>query len=168
VTTLLLVEDDARIREALHLSLADEGYEVVEAATGEQALARIARDGEPDVVLLDLMLPGMDGIEVCAGIRALLRRVRAGDPDVPPVVELGDLSVRIAEGQVLRCGVEVPLTKTEFSRGSPSRPSHQGQRLRSGLTLVAPTRPRARQRRVGEERPGVGARFVVELPEVTE
>lgn len=159
MTTLLLVEDDARIREALHLSLADEGYDVVEAATGEQALDRLARDGEPDIVLLDLMLPGMDGLEVCARIRergdlpiimvtartgaheviagleagaddyvtkpvdagelaarirALLRRVRAGDPDVPAVIELEDLSVRIAEGRVLRSGAEVALTKTEF------------------------------------------------------
>ena len=70
MTTLLLVEDDARIREALRLALADEGYRVVEAATGEQALERLAVDGPaPDVVLLDLMLPGMDGLEVCARIR---------------------------------------------------------------------------------------------------
>ncbi len=69
-TSLLLVEDDARIRGALRLALADEGYKVVEAATGERALELLA-DGvpEPDVVLLDLMLPGMDGLEVCARIR---------------------------------------------------------------------------------------------------
>ncbi len=159
MTTLLLVEDDARIREALHLSLADEGYHVLEAATGERALDLLAADHVPDVVLLDLMLPGMDGLEVCARIRergdlpilmvtartgpheviagleagaddyvtkpvdagelaarirALLRRVRAGDPDVPPVIELGDLSVRIAEGRVIRDTEEIALTKTEF------------------------------------------------------
>jgi DNA-binding response OmpR family regulator len=160
MTTLLLVEDDARIREALHLAMADEGYHVIEAATGEAALASLVRDGvEPDIVLLDLMLPGMDGLEVCARIRergdlpiimvtartgpneviagleagaddyvtkpvdagelaarirALLRRVRTGDPDVPPVVGLGDLTVRVTEGRVLRDGVEIALTKTEF------------------------------------------------------
>ncbi|HEY7595390.1 MAG TPA: response regulator transcription factor [Actinophytocola sp.] len=69
-TTLLLVEDDTRIRSALRLALADEGYRVTEAATGEQALELIA-DGTslPDVVLLDLMLPGIDGLEVCSRIR---------------------------------------------------------------------------------------------------
>jgi two-component system, OmpR family, response regulator MtrA len=67
-TTLLLVEDDARIRGALRLALADEGYRVVEAGTGEQALERLA-EVTPDVVLLDLMLPGMDGLTVCGRIR---------------------------------------------------------------------------------------------------
>ena len=69
-TTLLLVEDDSRIRSALRLALADEGYRVVEAATGERALELIG-DGTPlpDVVLLDLMLPGIDGLQVCSRIR---------------------------------------------------------------------------------------------------
>jgi two-component system, OmpR family, response regulator MtrA len=159
ITTLLLVEDDARIREALRLALTDEGYQVVEAATGEQALERLSAGVEPDVVLLDVMLPGTDGLAVCARIRelgdlpiimvtarngseeviagleagaddyvtkpvdagelsarirALLRRTRAGDPDVPTVISLGDLTVRLAEGRVLRGAAEIPLTKTEF------------------------------------------------------
>jgi two-component system response regulator MtrA len=68
--TLLLVEDDARIRQALGLALLDEGYRVVEAATGEQALQWLAdTDADPDVVLLDLMLPGIDGLSVCSAIR---------------------------------------------------------------------------------------------------
>ncbi|MGH3434217.1 MAG: winged helix-turn-helix domain-containing protein [Thermocrispum sp.] len=68
--TLLLVEDDARIRAALGLSLADMGYRVLEAVTGEQALATLDAGGpQPDVVLLDVMLPGMDGLQVCAALR---------------------------------------------------------------------------------------------------
>lgn len=68
--TLLLVEDDPRIRGALGMALTDRGYRVDEAASGEQALRRLDADaGQPDVVLLDLMLPGMDGLEVCAQIR---------------------------------------------------------------------------------------------------
>ena len=67
-TRVLLVEDDERIRQALGLALADEGYDVVEAPTGEEALAVSHED--LDVVLLDLMLPGIDGIEVCSSLRS--------------------------------------------------------------------------------------------------
>ena len=68
VTRLLLVDDDERIRLALGLALEDEGYEVVEAASGEAALELLAT-AAVDVVLLDLMLPGVDGLEVCRGLR---------------------------------------------------------------------------------------------------
>lgn len=67
---LLLVEDDPRIRRALTLGLADEGYDVAEAGTGESALRLVERDAF-DVVLLDLMLPGMDGFAVCRRLREL-------------------------------------------------------------------------------------------------
>ena len=68
--TLLLVEDDARIRHALALALEDEGYRVVGTPTGEEALQYLDRSGfEADLVLLDVMLPGIDGFEVCHRIR---------------------------------------------------------------------------------------------------
>lgn len=66
---LLLVEDDERIRQALGLALADEGCDVVEAASGEEALGLLGSTAV-DVVLLDLMLPGMDGLDVCRTLRA--------------------------------------------------------------------------------------------------
>jgi DNA-binding response OmpR family regulator len=66
---VLLIEDDSRIRRVLRLALQDEGYDVAEAADGELGLEELARD-EPDVVLLDLMLPGMDGFSVCRRIRS--------------------------------------------------------------------------------------------------
>jgi two-component system response regulator MtrA len=66
---VLLVEDDERIRQALGLALADEGFAVVEAASGEEALQRLAGN-DVDVVLLDLMLPGIDGLDVCRRLRA--------------------------------------------------------------------------------------------------
>ncbi|HEY0637640.1 MAG TPA: response regulator transcription factor [Pseudonocardiaceae bacterium] len=69
MTTVLLVEDDSRIRQALGLALADEGYRVTEAETGERALELLDHEPEPDVVLLDLMLPGIDGLQVCAAVR---------------------------------------------------------------------------------------------------
>ncbi len=66
--TVLLVEDDPRIRRALALSLSDEGYVVDGVGDGEDALRRMDAT-VPDIVLLDLMLPGMDGLAVCERIR---------------------------------------------------------------------------------------------------
>lgn len=65
---ILLVEDDERIRASTRLALEDEGYEVEEAASGEAALDRFSEHAA-DLVLLDLMLPGMDGFECCRELR---------------------------------------------------------------------------------------------------
>jgi two-component system response regulator MprA len=66
--TILVVEDDRRIRDLLRRGLLFEGYSVETAEDGETAL-RAAREREPDAVILDLMLPGMDGLEVCRRLR---------------------------------------------------------------------------------------------------
>ena len=71
---ILVVDDDARIAASLRRALIYEGYAVEVANDGPGALAQ-ARQRLPDLVILDLMLPGLDGIEVC-------RRLRA-DSDVP-------------------------------------------------------------------------------------
>ena len=60
---ILIVDDDANIRSLLDYRLAKEGYSVILCATGEEALDRIVRD-QPDLVILDLVLPGLDGWEV--------------------------------------------------------------------------------------------------------
>jgi DNA-binding response OmpR family regulator len=65
---ILLVEDDERIRASIRLALEEEGYEVQEAPSGEEALELFAEQ-PPDVALIDLMLPGMDGFECCRQIR---------------------------------------------------------------------------------------------------
>jgi two-component system response regulator MtrA len=65
---ILLVEDDASIREVVALGLRAIGFEVVTAADGPAGLARWRAD-RPDLVLLDIMLPGLDGLEVCREIR---------------------------------------------------------------------------------------------------
>jgi DNA-binding response OmpR family regulator len=67
-TRILTVEDDERIRTAVRLALEDEGWEVEETANGEEALAAFTREPS-DVVLIDIMLPGVDGFEVCRSIR---------------------------------------------------------------------------------------------------
>jgi two-component system response regulator MprA len=66
--TILVVEDDRRIRDLLRRGLIFEGYVVETAEDGESAL-RVAREKELDAVILDLMLPGMDGLEVCRRLR---------------------------------------------------------------------------------------------------
>ena len=71
---ILIVDDDSRVTSALRRTLAYEGYQVSSTLDGEGALA-IARTKSPDLVILDLMLPGIDGLEVC-------RRLRAVDDDI--------------------------------------------------------------------------------------
>ncbi|WP_018232609.1 phosphate regulon transcriptional regulator PhoB [Thioalkalivibrio thiocyanodenitrificans] len=60
---ILLVEDEAAIREMLHMALEREGFEVAEAADGQQAQERLA-EKVPDLILLDWMLPGISGVEL--------------------------------------------------------------------------------------------------------
>jgi len=77
VTTILVVEDDAPLRRALRTSLRAREFEVAEAGSGEEALV-LAADRQPDLVVLDLGLPGIDGVET-------LRRLRHFS-DAPVVV----------------------------------------------------------------------------------
>ena len=140
-TRILTVEDDERIRTAVKLALEDEGWDVIETATGEEALD--AFEAEPaDVVLIDIMLPGIDGFEVCRSIRKVgdvpivMVTARADTHDVVAGLEAGaddymtkpfapkELSARIRA--LLRRsrtgddpGLAVPTSAT--SRSSPTR-----------------------------------------------
>lgn len=67
-STVLLVEDDRNLQEAIRYNLVAEGYEVLVAGDGEHALS-LARTHRPDLLVLDLMLPGLSGMEVCRAIR---------------------------------------------------------------------------------------------------
>src|SRR3954447_4620089 len=77
--TILVVEDDPTLRETLAEALESEGFGIVQAADGRDALERFRADS-PDLVLLDLMLPDVSGIDVCRIIRAEFRRPDR-DPD---------------------------------------------------------------------------------------
>ena len=66
---VLVVDDDTALSEMLGIVLSNEGFEPVFCANGDDALA-VFRDKRPDLVLLDLMLPGRDGVDVCRQIRA--------------------------------------------------------------------------------------------------
>jgi DNA-binding response OmpR family regulator len=65
---VLVVDDDMNVRDVVRRYLEHAGYRVALAGTGEQAL-RLAEEADPDLVVLDLMLPGMDGFEVCRRLR---------------------------------------------------------------------------------------------------
>ena len=86
---ILLVDDEEDIRDVVHLSLADMGYQVFEAEDGEEAL-RIFRDAQPPIVLTDIKMPNMDGIE-------LLRRIKQenAETEVVMITGHGDMDLAI-------------------------------------------------------------------------
>jgi CheY-like chemotaxis protein len=84
MVSVLVVDDESDIREAVSELLAEEGYSVLRAASGAEALKQL-RDHHPALVLLDLMMPGMNGWE--------FRAAQKGDPDLSkiPVIVLSAL-----------------------------------------------------------------------------
>ena len=100
--SVLVVEDDPDIAELVALHLRDDGFEVEVAADGEAGLAA-ARRGDHDLVVLDLMLPGLDGLSVC-------RELRAGDRHIP-VLMLTARSSEMDRVVGLELGADDYLTK---------------------------------------------------------
>ena len=96
-TTVCVVEDEEDIREILEIQLKREGYRVILAESGEQGLMKI-QEQIPDLILLDLMLPGMNGFDVCRTIRAdkatcripiIMLTARSEEADIITGLELG-------------------------------------------------------------------------------
>lgn len=91
MTEVLIVEDESALAEPLAFLLEREGFQVRLAADGQEALAEFSK-AEPDIVLLDLMLPGMSGTEVCKNIRLKsdvpVIMVTARDSEIDKVVGL--------------------------------------------------------------------------------
>ena len=94
---ILVVEDDDDIMELISYNLKREGYSVVKAASGEEAVKQ-AQSASPDIVLLDLMLPEMDGLEVCRRLKAdaktknvpvIMVTAKGEESDVVAGLELG-------------------------------------------------------------------------------
>jgi DNA-binding response OmpR family regulator len=132
-TRILTVEDDERIRTAVKLALEDEGWQVLEADNGEEALALFRRE-PADVVLIDIMLPGIDGFEVCRSLRR--------HSDVPIVmVTARDDTHDVVAG--LEAGADDYLTK-------PFAPKELSARIRALLRRARTTEPGVSRLTFGE------------------
>ena len=120
--TILIAEDEADIRNILRLYLESENYEVLEAADGESAVAAV-RNGSPDLVILDIMMPKLDGFAVVRAIRQqsdipVLARVKAhlrrSDRSRTAVYSVGGLTLNPETCTVTKDGEPVLLTPTEY------------------------------------------------------
>ena len=111
--TILVVEDNALNLKLVRDVLRHAGYEVLEAVTGEDGV-RLAAEAHPDLVLMDLQLPGMDGAEA-------LRRLRAGDQPQVPVVAVTAFAMDEDRVQAERDGFDGYLQKPISIRALPSQ-----------------------------------------------
>jgi len=119
---LLLIEDDKDIQELLRYNLSKEGYQIVQAFTGEEGL-KAARGKSPDLIILDLMLPGMDGLEVCKllkkepkteGIPVVMLTAKGEESDVVAGLEIGaeDYVLKPFSPKVLIARIRTVLRRT--------------------------------------------------------
>jgi DNA-binding response OmpR family regulator len=107
---ILIVEDDKFLRELMAQKLAKEGYDVIEAIDGEDALKSI-KEEKPDLVLLDLILPGKDGFEVLAKVKedAALSKI--------PIIVLSNLGQKEDVERALNLGATDYMVKAHFTPG---------------------------------------------------
>ena len=107
---ILIVEDDKFLRELIAQKVGKEGYQVTEAIDGEDGVKK-AKETKPDLVLLDLILPGIDGFEVLANIKE--------DPTLVqvPVIILSNLGQKDDVEKGLKLGAIDYLIKAHFTPG---------------------------------------------------
>ncbi|MFI6762195.1 response regulator [Micromonospora sp. NPDC050417] len=118
MSRVLLIEDHQTVRDGLQLALTRQGHTVEAVPTGEQGLARL-QAARSDVVVLDLMLPGIDGFEVCRRIRAggdlpiIMLTARNDDMDVVAGLEAGadDYVVKPVQARVLEARIRAVLRR---------------------------------------------------------
>ena len=118
MATVLIVDDDPQIRDLLRLYVEREGHRAAFAADGPEALA-VAGRSRPDLVLLDVMLPGLDGFEVCRQLRevsdvpVVLLTARSGDSDKVVGLDIGadDYIIKPFSPRELMARVRVQLRR---------------------------------------------------------
>jgi len=108
--TILIIEDDKFLRELITRKLLNEAYEVSEAVDGEEGIKKI-KEEKPDLILLDLILPGIDGFEVLSKMRE--------DPALAqiPVIILSNLGQKDDVEKGLKMGAVDYLIKAHFTPG---------------------------------------------------
>jgi two-component system alkaline phosphatase synthesis response regulator PhoP len=129
---VLVVDDDMKTVELVKLYLKRDGYRVLTAYDGVEAL-RLAREGYPDLIVLDLMLPGMDGLEVCRTIRAesdvpvIMLTAKTTDQDKLIGLDLGadDYVTKPFSPRELAARVRAVLRRLPGERG-PTEVKHGG------------------------------------------
>jgi len=125
---VLLIEDDRAVREGLQLALRRQGHTIQAAESGEEGLTRLRADA-PDIVVLDLMLPGIDGFEVCRRIRAsgdipiIMLTARSDDFDIVGGLEAGadDYVVKPVQPRVLDARIRAVLRRTGAERSEQEK-----------------------------------------------
>jgi two-component system response regulator VicR len=141
---ILIVDDEPPIVEVLAYNLKRENYQVVVARDGEEALAQARRE-QPDLVILDLMLPKLDGIEVCKALRRerdvpiIMLTARDGEIDRVVGLELGadDYVVKPFSVRELMARVKNVLRR---SRTAPQSPDSGQEVIRAGPLRLDVTR----------------------------
>ena len=147
VRTLLVVDDEAILRETLEYNLVRDGYRVVTAADGREALARF-EDAHPDLVVLDVMLPELSGLDVCSAIRRQsdvpILMLTAKDSELDKVVglELGadDYLTKPFSLRELQARIRALLRRTE------ARPMAEGTSAPRPAATTAPSDANSRSR----------------------
>ncbi len=130
---ILVVEDDPDIRELLVYTLGKEGYEILQAPSGEAGLKAV-QEKKPDLVLLDVMLPGIDGLEVLRRIKAgqtskatsvILASAKGEESDVVAGLELGadDYVTKPFSPRVLVARVRTALRRAEKPESGMAEPA---------------------------------------------
>jgi two-component system response regulator MtrA len=148
---VLLIEDDQAIRDGLELALRRQGHDVAAAASGEEGLDLLRAAG-PDIVVLDVMLPGIDGFEVCRRIRAggsvpiIMFTARSDDLDVVSGLEAGadDYVVKPVQPRVLDARIRAVLRRSDRGQAAPEGSSDAYRDLvidRAALTVTKGGRP---------------------------
>ena len=149
---ILVVEDDEDIQQLVEYNLLKAGHKVSVAATGEDGL-RLARAEHPDLLLLDLMLPGLDGLEVCRTLRrdpataripVIMLTAKGEEADIVTGLELGadDYVTKPFSPKVLLARIRAVLRR----RGRPARDKNAVIRIH-GITID----PGRHEVRVGDE-----------------